>query len=34
EPEAFARLQRLAMDKRRSLREIAEAVLLVAEAEG
>ncbi|MDP2182030.1 MAG: response regulator [Actinomycetota bacterium] len=33
EPEAFGRLQRLAMDKRRSLRDIAEAVLLAAEAE-
>jgi AmiR/NasT family two-component response regulator len=33
EPEAFKRLQRLAMDKRRSLREIAEAVLLASEAE-
>jgi len=31
EPEAFKRLQRLAMDKRRSLKEIAEAVLLTAE---
>jgi response regulator NasT len=31
EPEAFKRLQRLAMDKRRSLREIAEAVLLTEE---
>ncbi len=33
EPEAFKRLQRLAMDKRRSLREIAEAVVLASEAE-
>lgn len=33
EPEAFKRLQRLAMDKRKSLREIAEVVLLAAEAE-
>lgn len=33
EPEAFRRLQKLAMDKRKSLREIAEAVLLAAEAE-
>lgn len=33
EPEAFKRLQRLAMDKRRPLRDIAEAVLLAAEAE-
>jgi AmiR/NasT family two-component response regulator len=33
EPEAFRRLQKLAMDKRKSLREIAEAVLLASEAE-
>jgi len=33
EPEAFKRLQRLAMDKRRSLKEIAEAVVLASEAE-
>ncbi len=33
ESEAFSRLQRLAMDKRKSLREIAEAVVLAAEAE-
>ena len=33
EPEAFRRLQKLAMDKRKSLREIAEAVLLAADAE-
>ncbi|PKQ20129.1 MAG: response regulator [Actinobacteria bacterium HGW-Actinobacteria-6] len=33
EPEAFKRLQRLAMDKRRSLKEIAEAILLASEAE-
>lgn len=33
EPEAFKRLQRLAMDKRRTLREIAEAVILAHEAE-
>lgn len=32
EPEAFKRLQRLAMDKRRPLKEIAEAVLLVFES--
>lgn len=32
EPEAFRRLQRLAMDKRKSLREIAEAVVLADEA--
>ncbi|MDT8441351.1 MAG: ANTAR domain-containing protein [Desulfuromonadales bacterium] len=31
EPAAFRRLQKLAMDKRRSLREIAEAVLLMEE---
>ncbi len=33
EQEAFTRLQRLAMDKRKSLREVAEAILLAAEAE-
>lgn len=33
EPEAFRRLQKLAMDKRRSLREVAEAVVFAAEAE-
>lgn len=33
EPDAFKRLQKLAMDKRKSLREIAEAVMLAAEAE-
>jgi len=33
EPEAFRRLQKLAMDKRRSLREVAEAIVLAAEAE-
>ncbi|MDZ4170445.1 MAG: response regulator [Coriobacteriia bacterium] len=32
EPEAFKRLQKLAMDKRKSLREIAEAVVLAEEA--
>lgn len=32
EPEAYQRLQRLAMDKRKSLRDIAEAVILAAEA--
>ena len=32
EPEAFKRLQRLAMDKRKTLREVAEAVLLADEA--
>ncbi len=31
EPEAFKRLQRLAMDKRKSLREVAEAVITAAE---
>jgi response regulator NasT len=34
EPEAFRRLQKLAMDRRKSLREVAEAVVLAAEAEG
>ncbi|MBW2452212.1 MAG: ANTAR domain-containing protein, partial [Deltaproteobacteria bacterium] len=29
EPAAFRRLQKLAMDKRKSLREVAEAVLLM-----
>lgn len=33
EPEAFKRLQRLAMDKRRSLKDIADAVILASEAE-
>ena len=33
EPEAFRRLQRLAMDKRKTLREVAEAVVLASEAE-
>lgn len=33
EPEAFRRLQKLAMDKRKSLREIAEAVVLASEAD-
>ena len=32
EPEAFKRLQKLAMDKRKTLREVAEAVLLAHEA--
>lgn len=32
EPEAFKRLQKLAMDKRMSLRQVAEAVLLAEEA--
>jgi AmiR/NasT family two-component response regulator len=31
EPQAFRRLQKLAMDKRKSLREVAEAVLLTEE---
>jgi two-component system, response regulator PdtaR len=34
EPEAFKRLQKLAMDKRKTLREIAEAVVLASEATG
>ena len=33
EPDAFKRLQRLAMDKRKTLREVAEAVILASEAE-
>jgi len=33
EPEAFRRLQKLAMDKRMSLRQVAEAVVLASEAE-
>lgn len=33
EPDAFKRLQKLAMDKRRTLKEIAEAVVLASEAE-
>ncbi|NTW28613.1 MAG: response regulator [Coriobacteriia bacterium] len=33
EPEAFKRLQKVAMDKRKTLREMAEAVILAAEAE-
>lgn len=33
EPEAFKRLQKVAMDKRKSLREIAEAVILANEAD-
>lgn len=32
EPDAFKRLQRVAMDKRKTLREIAEAVVLASEA--
>ena len=34
EPDAFKRLQKLAMDKRKTLREIAEAVIIASEAEG
>ena len=33
EPEAFKRLQKLAMDRRKTLREIAEAILIASEAE-
>jgi response regulator NasT len=33
EPEAFKRLQKLAMDKRKPLREVAEAIILASEAE-
>jgi AmiR/NasT family two-component response regulator len=33
EPEAFRRLQKLAMDKRISLKQVAEAILLAGEAE-
>jgi len=33
EPEAFRRLQKLAMDRRMSLRQVAEAVVLAADAE-
>ena len=33
EPDAFKRLQKLAMDKRKTLREIAEAVIIAHEAE-
>lgn len=33
EPEAFSRLQKLAMDKRLTLKEVAQAVVLAAEAE-
>ena len=32
EPEAFRRLQKLAMDRRKTLREIAEAVIIAGEA--
>jgi response regulator NasT len=34
EPEAFKRLQKLAMDKRKTLREVAEAIVLASEAAG
>jgi len=34
EPDAFKRLQKLAMDKRLSLRKVAEAIVLASEAEG
>jgi len=34
EPEAFKRLQKLAMDKRKSLREVAEAVITAQELKG
>jgi response regulator NasT len=34
EPDAFRKLQKLAMDKRLPLRDVAEAVILAAEAEG
>lgn len=34
EPEAFKRLQKLAMDKRKPLKEIAEAVVIASEAAG
>jgi response regulator NasT len=33
EPDAFRRLQKLAMDRRKSLREVAEAVLLASQAQ-
>ena len=33
EPEAFGRLQKAAMDRRKSLREVAEAVILASEAQ-
>jgi response regulator NasT len=33
EPEAFRRLQKLAMDRRKTLREVADAVILASEAE-
>ncbi|MGB4441241.1 MAG: response regulator [Coriobacteriia bacterium] len=34
EPDAFRRLQKLAMDRRMSLKDVAEAVVLAAEAQG
>ncbi|MDO8880158.1 MAG: response regulator [Coriobacteriia bacterium] len=34
EPEAFKRLQKLAMDRRMSLKQVADAIVLAAEAEG
>lgn len=34
EPDAFRRLQKLAMDRRLSLRQVADAVVLAADAEG
>ncbi|HEX9092653.1 MAG TPA: ANTAR domain-containing protein, partial [Coriobacteriia bacterium] len=33
EPDAFRRLQKLAMDRRRTLRDVADALILAAEAE-
>jgi AmiR/NasT family two-component response regulator len=33
EPDAFKRLRKLAMDKRKTLREVAEAVVLASEAD-
>ena len=33
EPDAFKRLQKLAMDKRKTLREVAEAIVIAADAE-
>jgi len=33
EPESFGRLQKAAMDRRKSLREVAEAVILASEAQ-
>ncbi|MHB1450977.1 MAG: ANTAR domain-containing response regulator, partial [Coriobacteriia bacterium] len=34
EPEAFRRLQKLAMDRRLTLKQVAEAIVLAADAEG